>query len=293
MKRIFGLLILISSSLGLFSCGSEKKAAIVTTLYPHYDIAREIVKDKLSVALITPFGSEVHDYSPTPKDVVMINKSKLFIYTSDELEVWVNGLVNLEINLINLSEKVTIESTDLATIIHYWTDPFVFLEMIAIIEAEIIKIDPLNEEFYQANASSYRDEILGIHNDLSAFLSSFSVSTIYFAGHNALGGFAGRYNLTIESLIEDYKPDAEQTIKDLENLIAKLKQTNSKFLFIEELVEPRVATTIQRELANSGLEIELLELHGYHNITKKQNKEGVRYADLFRQNYENIKRAFN
>ncbi len=291
-KIIFGLLMFVFT-LTIFGCNKSKKADIVTTLFPQYDIAKAIAKDRLSVAIITPFGSEVHDYSPTPKDVVAIKESKLFLYTSDAFDVWVEGLKNSNINMINLKDYITLETTDLSTKMHYWTDPFVFIEMIDVIKTEIIKIDPHNSSFYENNALDYKNEILDIHNLLSSFLENKDKKVIYFAGHNALGGFASRYNLSIVALIDDYKPDADQTIKDMEHLKNALINSNSHYLFIEELTEPKVAKTIQNELKNLGIDIVLLELHGYHNITKKQSKEGINYASLFRQNYENIKKSYN
>lgn len=293
MKKKLLILITLVFSLLITSCNKTKKADIVTSLYPHYDIAKNIVKDELEVSLIVPFGAEVHDFSPTPKDVTMIHKSKLFIYTSNEFEPWVLGLLDTSIKLLNIKENVNIDFTELSAVMHYWTDPFVFIEMIAVIKTAIIQIDPKNADFYTLNATEYAASILSVHDNLSAFLETIETPTIYFAGHNALGGFSQRYNLNIVSLIEDFKPSADNTIKDLESLLLLLKTTNSKFLFIEELVEPKTAKTIKDELQKSNLNIELLELHGYHNITKAQAKKGVSYAELFQQNFTNIKKAFN
>lgn len=292
MKKIFLFLLFIVFTVLLSSCNTNYEADIVTTLFPHYDISKQIVGDKLKVSIVTPFGSEAHDFEPSPKQIEAINKAKLFIYTSNEFDFWVGKLTNNK-NTLNTFDYINIESDDLSTIIHYWTDPLIFIEMIEVIADEIIKIDLINKDFYVDNKNNYINEILDIHNNLYEFLNTKDYKEIFFAGHNALGGFSIRYDLRINSLVDDFKPDADHTIKDIENLVESLKSSNTKYLFIEELVEPKVANTIKRELAKKGITITLLELHGYHNITKKQAKENLSYGQIFYQNYRNLKQALD
>ena len=75
-KNLYTILFIILISLTLTSC-KKKDADLVASFYPHYDILKNISKDKLKVDLVVPFGCEVHDFTPTPKDIEMINKSKL------------------------------------------------------------------------------------------------------------------------------------------------------------------------------------------------------------------------
>lgn len=293
-RKPFILFLILSFTVVLISC-KEKKADLVATFYPHYDILNNIAKDKLETKLIVPFGSEVHGYSPSPKDIEMINNSKLFVYASDTLDVWINDLVNTDINYINMFNEIEVEfESDIGAKVHYWTDPFVFIDMINVLKNEIIKIDQANEDFYTKNANDYINEILAINDELTSFLETTTKEKqLYFAGHNALGGFSYRYNITITPLIEHFSPEAEQTIKQIENIITSLKETNTQYLFIEELVEPKLAETIKRELQKDNLNITLLELHGFHNITADQAKRGITYANLFQQNTTNIKKALN
>ena len=111
LRKSLSFLLLVFISFNLFAC-KEKDADLVATFYPHYDILNNIAKDKLKVSLISPFGGEVHDYTPTPKDIVMINESKLFVYASNELDTWVNELVNTDINIINMSNRVDVEFSE-------------------------------------------------------------------------------------------------------------------------------------------------------------------------------------
>ncbi len=281
-----------------FGCGNNSKDAdIITTLYPQYDIARQIAGGKLSVRLLIPFGTEIHGYEPTAKEIVAANNAKLFIFTDLLLERWVEGLIAHDVNTLDLSKCFTLEPLSSpgygAEDLHYWTDPTTILQLIDAILAEIIEADPENEAFYTENAREYYLEIEDLHLDAAAYFSKLQNPQIYFAGHNAMGAFGARYGISIRALSESFKPDADLTPKQLESIIEELTAAGSHFLFTEELTEPRAALTIKSQLEKRGHQLTLLELHGYHNISKHQNEQGVTYADLFRQNLINIKTALD
>ena len=54
---------------------------VVTSLYPIYDFARNIGKERVEVILLMPPGIEPHSFEPKPADVVMLNNADLFIFT--------------------------------------------------------------------------------------------------------------------------------------------------------------------------------------------------------------------
>src|SRR5690554_3624290 len=283
MKKLFLLLLMLI--FGLVACVNPKEADIVTTMYIQYDIATNIAQDKMSVSMLVAPGAEVHGYEPSSRDIEAIKKAKLFIYTSLEMDAWIKDpdtLIGESTIAMDLSKAYQYEEEhshkDNMSFrnsslhhdhddLHYWTDPVIFLALINAILEEIVEIDPDNEEFYKENAHKYYDEILDLHHDFEDFIHpDHNNSSIYFAGHNAMGSFAKRYNINIVALSDTSNPDADLTIAQLEALINEIKSNNAKFLFIEELKEPKVAKTIQRQLAGEDYELNLLLLHGYHNI---------------------------
>ncbi len=310
MKKFAAVLLLVITLLGLASCTSSKKADIVTTMFPQYDFARQIVGDKMTVSLLVPPGVEVHAYEATSKDMVAIKESKLFIFTSLEIDQWVKDPQTIggeDTIVMNLSEHVTEvphdhEHTETSLVLstehehdhsaelHYWVDPVIAIALIDAILHEIVEIDPANEAFYEANAHAYQELLHDAHEELDAFIQNGYVdASIYFAGHNALGMFAERYHINIVSLFEGFKPDADLTSSELISFTEVVKSSSVHTLFIEELAEPKAALQIKNELAKENYSLTLLELHAYHNVTKEQMEDGIRYIDLFRQNIDSIK----
>lgn len=97
-------------NMGKYACLDESKPLIVTTLFPQYDFARQLVKDKAEVVLLLSPGVEAHDFEPTPSDIILINKADLFIYTGDDMEPWVarilDSIDNDKLTILNVSEGV-------------------------------------------------------------------------------------------------------------------------------------------------------------------------------------------
>ena len=309
MKKLIALLLLLILLVG---CVPTKEADIIASMYIQYDISKKIVGNEMSVSLFTPPGAESHEYQPSSRDIEAIKKSKLFIYTSLEMDSWIKDPSKLggeDTIVLDLSKEFTDVVHDHSHYhenmqspiiddhdhdIHYWTDPLIFIQLIDAIAETIINIDPVNEEFYRDNAEAYKEEIQSIHYELDAYVQGYTGPVnIYFAGHNALSSFSERYHINIISLQDSYQPDADVTSAQIQAMIEQIKSANTHYLFIEELKEPRVANTIKSELAKSNYELKLLELHGYHNVSKSQLENGITYADLFRKNIMNLKEALD
>ena len=315
MKKISLLLVTLLSLITLVGCSSQKQADIMTTMYFQYDIVKEIVKDELTVDLLIPAGVEVHDYELTQNDLIAIKESKIFMYTSLELNPWVedpdtiggDDTIVLDLSTlytlapheheetVHVTTSLEVEDDhdhdhDHAAEVHYWTDPTTIIQLIDVIVEQIITIDPSQESFYQANADAYILEITEAHEMLETLIEAHEDIPIYFAGHNAMGAFAERYHLTIISLFEAFKPDADLTLTEIVEFATAVKDAHVAYIFIEELAEPRAAEMIVDEL--DKYDITLLELHGYHNVTQTELEEGVSYVDLMLRNYQHLQIAF-
>ncbi|MDX9691862.1 MAG: metal ABC transporter substrate-binding protein [Acholeplasmataceae bacterium] len=313
MKKLLFVLLMLPSLVMLASCKDEKTADIVTTMYPQYDFARQIVGDKMSVSLLIPPGAEIHDYDVTSKDLIAIENSKLFIFTSVELNTWVDPLTigGDDTIVLDLSTSFTLvehehaeddhddehldeedhddeHDHDHADDVHFWTDPTTVLQLIDAILEQIIIIDPANSDFYTTNATNYKAVIEDIHHEIDELFQILEnqEKPIYFAGHNAMGAFAKRYHINIISLFEAFKPDADLTSAELISFVDEVRNTQTNYIFTEELVNPKTAEKIINEL--SKYNISMLELHGYHNVTKEDFNAHVSYADLMLRNYQNL-----
>jgi zinc transport system substrate-binding protein len=310
--KIKSLLIAALSLSVLAGCQPSKEADIVTTLFPQYDFAKQIVGDRMSVSLLVPPGSEAHDYEPTSRDFDAIRNSKLFVFTAYEWDSWLGDNVNSFLNQgtsLNIFENINIEEYDSEHdedhanddhddhddhehgSMHFWTNPKIAIQMVEAILKEVVKIDPTNAVFYNQNALNYIAKIDELDHEMHEYFETVSSNLIYFAGHNAMDFFSERFHIDIEALTDGFQPDADVTSAQLEQMLNGIKTNQIKYLFVEELKEPKVANTLKAELAKENYDITILELHGYHNVTRSQLNEGLSYLDLMNKNFVNLKLA--
>jgi len=117
MRKIFlGLTVLLVGVLSACTGTSDDTFKITTTLFPHYDIAAHLVTDDMEVELILPAGVSPHDYEPSPQTMVSILESDLFIYTSHELEPWIDAIIeeasNHDVIILEMAEFVSMIESD-------------------------------------------------------------------------------------------------------------------------------------------------------------------------------------
>ena len=280
----------------------EDKPQIMVSLFPQYDIIRQIAQDKVEVELFLPAGSEPHSYEPSASTLMKIVEADLFVYSSDELEPWVKRLVegNASENLIVLdaSNGITLLEADhghegededeeeLAFDPHYWLDPQNMIIMSESIRDALIEIDPENETFYIENANSYIASLKELDSNWQDLFDRAQLNQIIYGGHFAFGYLSHRFGLEILSPYSGYAPDAETSAQALAGLMDVLAEKEINVIFYEELIDPRVARIIA-EQAKVKIEV----LHGAHNLNAEEMQAGWTYVSIMEDNIEKLKEA--
>ncbi len=294
---------LLITSLLLSGCGQEVYQVDVTTsMFPHYDLVRQVSKGTdLTYSLIVPPGVEIHSYRPTPKQTIAINQSKVFFYSSDTIETWVSNLSVKDVKIINVHHALFADDADVHEHtaddndhhgVHYWTNPDNYLLEMDLVVNELSLIQPDNAIQFVTNAQTYANSILSASNQFKTDISGVTNPTLFFVGHNTMEDFGDYFNLDIVPLVDAIKPDADVTPSQLSALINAIVTSNATHIFTEELAATNFADTVKAELkAKHNRDIEILELHGYHNVSETDFTNGVTYFDLLERNFTNLKAA--
>ncbi len=165
------------------------KIQVITTIFPNYDFAKQIGKDKVEVKLLLKSGVESHTYEPTPKDMIDIENSDVFVYTGSEFEPWAENIlesINSEIKIVDTSKNVKLinkeefeEHYENAEILeekheehhdessydsHIWLNPENAMIMIDEIASNFCEIDPENAKYYTDNANDYKKQIMALNS---------------------------------------------------------------------------------------------------------------------------------
>lgn len=287
----------------------EGKIQIIATLFPQYDFAKHIVGNRAEVKLLLNSGIETHNYEPTPKDMISINQSDLFLYTGASLEPWTNSIIssiddNCLIEDISKGiEFITIEEFKEKHINdfeyqhneekhnhehndiydgHIWLNPLNAIKMIDNITTAICKIDEDNSEFYKNNAENYKNEIINLDSEMSELINNSTIKEIAVGGEFAYAYLVEKYNLNFVSVYTNCGEGEDPSIAKVKSVIDYINRNNMKAVFYEELSEGTVAKMIAEET-----KAEPLILYSIHNADISKDT----YISLFKKNIENLKKA--
>lgn len=289
---------------------NEEKLQIVATLFPQYDFAKQIVKDKADVKLLLNSGVETHNYEPTGKDMITIlSGSDMFLYTGTNLEPWTEKIVqNLEstnCKIVNVSdgiELITIEEFEERHINseilieeheeehkhqeifdgHIWQNPKNAVKMLDNVLKALCEIDPDNAEYYTKNAEEYRNQILELDGELRNIVNQSERKEIAVGGEFAYAYLVEEYGINFVSVYTNCGEGEDPSIAKVKSVIDYINKYNIPVVYYEELSEGTVAKMIAEET-----EAEPLVLYSIHNGDTEKDT----YVSLMSKNLENLKKG--
>lgn len=266
--------------------------SVVVSNFALYDIAKALSSD-IKVENILPFGSDIHTFEPTPRDIVKIQKADLFIYSGQELEPWINKF-QFNANTLKMQNSLKLKeahkhehSHELedhgAYDPHYWLDIDNMLIMVKLIAKELQKRVPLQKEQIELHKNAYIKKLEQLDKFYRLELTNCRNDTIV-TNHNAFEYLADRYGFKVKA-ISGLSPEAQSSAHVMRELIEFVKMNQIKVLFFESFVSDTLMQTIAKESGVQRVEV-LLPLA---NVTQNESQEG--YITLMKQNAEKISYA--
>lgn len=152
--------------MGFAAPAFAEKLKVVTTFTVLADMAAKVAGDAAEVVSVTKPGAEIHNYEPTPRDIVGVQDADLILRNGLNLEAWFEQfLANLgDVPSVTLSdgiEPISISggSYDGKPNPHAWMGLENALIYIRNIEAALSAHDPANAAVYAENAARYSAEV--------------------------------------------------------------------------------------------------------------------------------------
>ncbi len=270
--------------------------SVIASFYPLYEFTKQVGQDNVKISLLVPPGVEPHNWEPTITDLQKMYESNLIVINGIGFENWivnfnaVNSKVSvvdtsysitpIKVNLENNLEILTDESKEFTTDPHIWLNPITIKVQVQNIANALIELDPENENSYQKNADSYKLELDILDKKIRDELSKCNKKD-FFAFHNAFSYFAREYGLNQHTVLKSMDPLEDPSPKDIKEVIDLAKTLETKVIFTEEFVNPKVAQVIADETGSKLLVLSPLEF-GDENKT---------YLERIEQNLSNLKEA--
>jgi len=281
----------------------EEKIKVVATLFPQYDFVKQIGKNKVEAKLLLPPGTEAHTYDPSPKDIIGINESDLFIYTGKNMEPWAESIASsvndnvkiidtsLGINHINSHNHEELENHDEH---EHEYDPHIWLDisnakiMVDNIVQALIEVDGVNREYYIENGNEYKEKLEKLDNDFKTVINNSMRNVICFGDKFSYMHFINSYNLDYITVYDSCLAKAEPSISKISEIERQIKKENIPVVFYESLSEGKIAKQIAKDTG-----IKALVFSSVHTVSNDDILNGATYISVMQQNLDNLKIALN
>jgi manganese/iron transport system substrate-binding protein len=271
IKRMLFSAAFFSMAMLFAAAPANAKFKAVTSFTVIADMARNVAGDAADVESITKPGAEIHNYQPTPGDIVKAQGANLILWNGLNLERWfekffqtLNGVPSVIVSDGVAPMGITDGPYQGKPNPHAWMSPDAALVYVDNIRDAFVKYDPANAETYKRNAEAYkariraeiqpiRDEIAKIPEDKRWLVTSegafsylardFGLKTLYLWPINADQQGTPRQVRTVIDAMRTNKIDvifSESTISD-KPAKQVARETGARYggvLYVDSLSDP-------------------------------------------------------
>lgn len=279
---------------------TSDKLAVIAAFYPFQFVAERIGGDRVTVANLTPPGSEPHDLELSPKQVASLGEGDLVIYQKG-FQPAVDAAIQTvpPKRAIDTATFLALQpaasehghaddepgedhSEDGALDPHTWLDPTNMIAIAEHVRDGLIAADPAATSTFTANAAKLVDDLKALDGDFSKGLKSCQ-RQVFITSHEAFGYLAKRYGLEQVGL-RGIEPDTEPSAARIAEVQKVARQYGVTTIFFETLVSPAVAESVAGDL---GLVTDVLDpLEG---LTAESR--GADYLEVMRSNLAALQKA--
>ena len=246
--------IMTALALGLFAMQANAKFKVVTTFTVIQDIAQNVAGNAAIVESITKPGAEIHEYEPTPKDIVKAQSADLILWNGLNLERWFERFFQ---NIKDKPAVVVTEGIQPLSIYegpykdapnpHAWMSPSNALIYIENIKNALVKYDPQNAAVYEKNAADYAQKIKQLDEPLRAKLAQIPEAQRWLVtSEGAFSYLAKDYNLK-EGYLWPINAEQQGTPQQVRKVIDLVRKNNIPVVFSESTISPKPAQQVAKE----------------------------------------------
>ena len=261
---LWGLSVLILTALSgmavamsdddISSMPQNGKIKVVTTFTVIADIAKNVAGGAAIVESITKPGAEIHDYQPTPQDIVRAQDADLILWNGLNLERWFERFLQ---DIENVPSVVVSDGVEPLSIYegpysgkpnpHAWMSVESALVYIENIRKALSEHDPDNASVYNQNAKAYAAEVAAIKSDLTAKLSHIPADQRYLVTSEGAFSYLAKDLDMKEIYLWPINAEQQGTPQQVRKVIDLVREKNIPVVFSESTISDRPAKQIASE----------------------------------------------
>jgi manganese/iron transport system substrate-binding protein len=236
------------------AAAAAERLKVVTTFTVIADLARNVAGDAADVVSITKPGAEIHNYQPTPGDILKAQDADLVLWNGLNLELWFERFFR---NLRDVPSVVVSEGVEPMGIAegpytgkpnpHAWMSPTSALIYVDNIRKALVERDPQNAATYDANAKAYADEIMATITPIRDRLRQIPEARRWLATSEGAFSYLARDFDLKELYLWPINADSQGTPQQIRKVIDTMREHKVPAIFSENTVSDKPARQVARE----------------------------------------------
>lgn len=253
-RLIIAALTLVFIAVGTLSATANNKLKAVTTFTVIADMARNVAGNAADVVSITKPGAEIHNYQPTPGDILKAQDAELILWNGLNLELWFEKFFN---NLSDVPSVVVSDGIEPMGITkgpytgkpnpHAWMSPRDALIYVENIRKAFVKHDPKNAETYNRNAEAYKKKIDDTIAPIRKVIGSIPENRRWLATSEGAFSYLARDFGLKELYLWPINADQQGTPQQVRAVIDAVRKHDIPAIFSESTISPAPAQQVARE----------------------------------------------
>ncbi|KHS65823.1 iron-binding protein [Pectobacterium brasiliense] len=276
------------------SAQAAEKLKVITTFTIIQDIAQNIAGDAATVESITKPGAEIHDYQPTPRDIVKTQSAQLVLWNGMNLERWFTRFFE---NVKNVPAVVVTEGITPLPIRegayngnpnpHAWMSPSNALIYIENIRKGLVQADPANAETYNHNAKAYAEKIKALDAPLRERLARIPEQQRWLVTSEGAFSYLAKDYQFNEVYLWPINADEQGSPQQVRRVIDTVREKAIPVVFSESTVSDKPAKQVSKETG--------AKYGGVLYVDSLSTEKGPvpTYIDLLKVTVETIAKGFN
>lgn len=251
------LVVLCALVTGVFQ-GPPAEAAdqmkVVTTFTVIADMARNVAGDAAVVESITKPGAEIHNYQPTPGDILKAQDADLILWNGLNLELWFERFFR---NLRDVPSATVSDGIEPMSIgdgpyrgkpnPHAWMSLDGALLYVDNIRAAFVAQDPANAMTYEANAEAYKQQIRAAIEPIRDELAAIPEDRRWLVTSEGAFSYLARDFGLRELFLWPINADQQGTPQQVRKVIDAVRANDISCVFSESTISAKPAEQVARE----------------------------------------------
>ncbi|MBJ7577398.1 metal ABC transporter substrate-binding protein [Devosia sp. MC532] len=253
-RRSFLVATLLATAAFTMPAIAQERIKAVTSFTILADMARNVAGDAADVVSITKPGAEIHNYQPTPGDLLAAQDADVVLWNGLNLEQWFEQFLG------NLPDVPSYVLTDGIAPIgigkgpyegkpnpHAWMSPTDALIYVENIRKAFAEVDPANAEIYAANAQAYSAQITATAEPIRQALAGVPEDKRWLVSSEGAFSYLTRDFGLKELYLWPMNSDQQGSPRQVRDVIDAVRENSIPVIFSESTISSSPAEQVARE----------------------------------------------